>query len=185
MRHPTLLLPARRFRNAAARRLRYTAANADGEVRVSIHSVNDDLARLERDVQSLSRDASRLLDNVADESKTLREEAVAAEFIATEETMENVGSMLGALSDLHEIQRRQLRWLLDDSRASFSALTQARSPADLFRVGLDHWARRAGHIGEGVGQAVTVVANESRTLTNTLVEMWSPFVALLRRDWGR
>lgn len=152
---------------------------------MSIQSVNDDLARLERDVQSLSRDAGRLLDDVTDQSKTLREEAVAAEFIATEETMENVGSVLGALSDLHEIQRRQLRWLFDDSQASLAALTRARSPADLFRVGLDHWSRRAGHIGEGVGQAVTVLASESRTLTNTLVEMWTPFVALLRRDWER
>jgi hypothetical protein len=151
---------------------------------VSIESVNDDLARLERDVQNLSRDAGRLLDDVAGQGKTLREEAVAAEFIATEETMENVGSVLSALSDLHEIQRRQLRLFLDDQRTSLHALTQARSPSDVVRVGMEHWARRAGHVGEGVGQAVSVLANESRTLTNTLVEMWTPFVALLRRDWA-
>jgi hypothetical protein len=151
---------------------------------VSIESVNDDLARLERDVRNLSRDAGRLFDDVAGQSNTLREEAVAAEFIATEETIENVGSILSTLSDLHDIQRRQVRMFLDDQRTSLRALTQVRSPADLARVSLEHWARRVSHVGEGIGAAVGVLANENRTLTNTLVEMWSPFVALLRRDWA-
>ena len=150
---------------------------------MSIQSVNDDLARLERDVQSLSRDAGRLFDDVAGQGRTLREEAVAAEFIATEETIENVGSMLSALADLHDIQRRQLRMFIDDQRTSLHALTQVRSPTDVLRVAMEHWARRASHVGEGVGAAVGVLANESRALTNTLVEMWTPFVALLRRDW--
>ncbi len=152
---------------------------------MSMHSVNEDVARPDRDVQSQARDASRPLDDAAAQGKMLRQEAVAAEFIATEEAMENVGSVLSALSDLHDIQRSQMRLFLHDVRTSSSAVTQARSPTDLLRIGLDHAARRAGHISEGVGQTVSVIANESRTLANTLVDMWTPFVELLRRDWGQ
>jgi hypothetical protein len=152
---------------------------------VSIESVNDDLARLERDVRNLSQDAGRLVDDVADQGRTIREEAIAAEFIATEETIESVGSILSALSELQDIHRKQLRVFFEDQRDTLKAITESRSPADLLRVGLDHWGRRASHVGEGIGATVNVLVHESSSLTNTLVEMWTPFVQLVRRDWAQ
>jgi hypothetical protein len=152
---------------------------------VSIESMNEDLARLRRDVRSLSQDAGRILDDVVDQSRTIREETVAAEFIATEETMENVGSVLDALEALREIQREQMRVFFADQRETITALTQVRSPADLARLGFEHWGRRATHVAEGLNQTVEVLANESRSLTRTLVEVWTPFLQLMRRDWVR
>jgi hypothetical protein len=137
--------------------------------------MNEDLARLKRDVGSLSQNAGRIV----------REETVAAEFIATEEAIENVGTVFAALFALADIQRKQLRVFFSDQRETLGAFTHVRSPADLARVGLDHWNRRTMHVAEGVNETIDVLANESRSLTNTLVGVWTPFLQLLRRDWDR
>jgi hypothetical protein len=152
---------------------------------VSIESVNEDLVRLKRDIRSLSKDAGRLLGDVAGQGRTIEEEAVAAEFIVAEETMENVGSALEALSQLGDIQRQQVRMFFTDQLATAQAIIQVRSPADLLRIGFEHWGRRATHLTEGFSQTVDVLANEARALTNTLVEVWNPFIELLRQDWAR
>jgi hypothetical protein len=152
---------------------------------VSIESVNEDLVHLKRDIRALSKDAGRLLGDVAEQTRTIREEAVAAEFIVNEETMENVGSVLEALSQLRDIQRQQLRVFFADQRATAKAIIEVRSPIDLLRIGFEHWSRRATHVAEGLHQTVNVLANEGRSLNNTLVEVWNPFFELLRRDWVR
>jgi Na+/phosphate symporter len=151
---------------------------------VSIESVNEDLARLERDVRTLSKDAGRLLSDVAGQSDTLRDEALAAEFLVTEETIENVGNVLNALSQLSDIQRQQLRVFVDDQRETIKALGQISSPADLVQIGIEHCGRRATHLVDGLSQTAAVLVNEGRAFTNTLVEMWDPFIDLVRRDWA-
>ncbi len=152
---------------------------------MSIDSVNDDLARLERDVRALSKDAGRLLGDVAGQTDTLREEALAAEFIVTGEAIENVGNFLNALSELRDIQKQQLRTFFEDQRDTIKALSQLRSPTELVQIGIEHWGRRATHVADGIGKSVTVLTNEGRAFTNTLVEMWNPFIELVRRDWAR
>ena len=152
---------------------------------MSFESMNADLVRLEQDMRELSKDADRLLDDVAGQGRTLKDEALAAEFLANEETIENVGSILDALAKLGDIQRQQLRDLFADHRATIEALTQMRTPFDLLNIGFEHWARRASHAAEGIGQTVDVLANEARALANTLVEMWGPFMELLRQDWRK
>ena len=112
---------------------------------MSIESMNEDLARLKRDVRALSQGAGRVLNDVVEQSRTVREEAAAAEFIAAEETMENVGSVLGALSALGDIQREQVRIFLADQRETLGAFPQVRSPVDLARLGFEHRSRRATH----------------------------------------
>jgi dsDNA-binding SOS-regulon protein len=147
--------------------------------------MNEDLARLKRDVRSLSQNAGRVLDDVVEQSRTVREETMAAEFIAAEETMENVGTALDALATLRDIQREQLRIFFADQRETFGAFAQLRSPVDLARLGFEHWSRRATHVADGLNQTVSVFVNESRALTNTLVGVWTPFLQLLRRDWNQ
>jgi hypothetical protein len=121
---------------------------------MSMESVREDLARLERDVQALSHDAGRLWGDVRHQTRTLRDEALAAEYVATEETMENVGSVLDALARLRDIQRESWQDFFADHRETLSALTQVRSPVDLLRVGLEHWSRRATHLADGVNRTV-------------------------------
>jgi hypothetical protein len=120
-----------------------------------------------------------------DPTRTLRDETIVAEYVATEETMENVGSVLDTLVKLGELQQQYWRAFWSDQRETFNALTNLRSAADVWRVGFEHWSRRATHVADGIAQTAIVLANERRTLSDTFVEMWSPFVELVRRDWRR
>ena len=156
---------------------------------MSIESLNADLAALERDVRALVKDAGTAQtaaeQAVSEKVKTVADEVVAAEFIATEEAIENVSGMLAALSKIGEIQAEQLRMLLADHRATFEGLMQIKSPLDFARLGFDHWNRRATHIADGLTRTVHVVSSESRHATHSVAEMWKPFVDLVRGDWLR
>ena len=134
------------------------------------------MSNLEREVQALSRDLG---------STRLRDEALAAEYVATEEAIENVGTTLDAMERLQRIQRRCWEALFQDHRATLEALTEMRSPRELGGIGFEHWQRRVTHTSEAVGQTVNVLADEVRSLSSTFAEVWSPFVALLRRDWSQ
>lgn len=156
---------------------------------MSIESLNADLAALERDVRALVKDAGAsqtvATQTVAERVKTVADEAVAAEFIATEEAIENVSGILATLSRIGEIQTEQLRTLLADHRATFQALLQIKSPFDLARLGFDHWNRRATHIADGLTRTVEAVSRETSHATHSVAEMWKPFVDLVRGDWLR
>lgn len=152
---------------------------------LSIESVNKDLAKLEEDVKRLSADSEHLIDDVADQARLLRDEALAAEFIATEETVENVGSLLEMFSVLGDIQRDQVRQFFEDGRTTLTGLSEIRGPGDLISLTLDHWKRRSEHISDGLTKVVEVLADENRFLGNTMSEMWKPFGQMVRGDWGR
>ncbi len=148
---------------------------------MSIESLNEDLAALERDVRALVKDAAK----PAGAARTIQEEAVAAEFIATEETIENVSGFLATLSKIGEIQNEQIRTLFADHRDTLKALLQVRSPFDLARLSFEHWNRRATHIADGLTRTVDVISQESGHATRSMAEMWKPFVELVRGDWAR
>ena len=152
---------------------------------MSIESLNEDLAALERDVRALVKDAAGPTQGVDDKVRTLEQEAVAAEFIATEETIENVSGLLAALSKIGEIQNEQLRTFLADHRDTLKALLQVRSPIDFARLGFEHWNRRATHIADGLSRTVEVISQESSQATRSAAEMWKPFIELVRGDWAR
>jgi hypothetical protein len=151
---------------------------------VTIESLNEDLARLEADVRRLTEDSQRLGTDLEQQARTVREEIVAAEFIATEEAIENAGSLLELLSRLGDIHRDQLKTLWEDHQQSWSALREVRSPTALVEVGFDHWKRRASHVAAGLNQVVDAVVGEGRHVTGAMLEMWSPFLKLLQRDWA-
>jgi len=149
---------------------------------VSIDSLNTELEQLERDVKAMSKD---LASDTADRANTMREEAVAAEFIATEEAIENASSLLATLSDLRDVHAEQIRLFVRDQRETLTVASRARSPFDLLQLGLEHWERRATHVASGLTRTVEIVARESRTLSNSVVELWLPFAKLVRGDWAR
>lgn len=155
---------------------------------MTIESLNEDLARLERDVRALSNDSARRIDdgaeNVAETARVIREEVVAAEFVATESAIENVSGLLAALSEIGAIQSEQLKIFFADHRDTLKALLQSRSPIDLMRLGYEHWNRRASHVAEGFTKTVEVLAKESRHATASAGEMWKPLVQLVRGDWS-
>ena len=150
---------------------------------MSIDSLNQDLARLEEDVRKLARDSQRITVDIGKQAKNARDEVVAAEFIATEEALENTGSMLETFAALRDIQQESLRVLLDDHRQSWQALAEVRSPLDLLQVGFEHWRRRSGHIALELNQVVDLLASSGRQMAVSMVQVWKPFVSLVRRDW--
>ena len=152
---------------------------------MSIESLNEDLAQLERDVRALSKDTGRIVEDVAERARTVEEEIVAAEFIATEETIENVSGWLAALSEIGAIQNEQVKIFFADHRDTLKALARSRSPVDLMRLGYDHWSRRATHVADGLTKTVGVLAKEGRHVTASAAEMWKPLVQLVRGDWAR
>ena len=150
---------------------------------MSIDSLNQDLAQLEEDVRKLARDSQRITVDIGKRAKAAREDVVAAEFIATEEALENTGSMLETLAALRDIQQESLRMLIDDHRQSWQALADVRSPLDLVQLGFEHWRRRSSHIALELNQVVDLIATSSRQMTASMVQVWKPFVDLVRRDW--
>jgi hypothetical protein len=152
---------------------------------VTIDSVTEDLKQLEEDVRRLSSDGRQLTDDMEERADVVEQEIVAAEFIAAEETMENIGSLLGMISELNDVHMQQWQRLADDHLETLTRLSEARSPVEVIETGFDHLRRRSEHIGEGFSQAFGVITSEGRFLTDTLVEMWQPFLEMLRRDWAR
>ena len=150
---------------------------------MSIESLNEDLAKLEADVRHLSEDSRKLAKNVGERAKLIGEEAVAAQFIATEEAIDNAGGILETLASLRDIHREQLECFVEDQRESITALTKVRSPFALIELGIDHWQRRSRHVARGLNQAIDVLTSESRHMTSTASQMWQPFLRLLRNDW--
>ena len=147
-------------------------------------SVSSDLKQLEDDVRRLSAADGPAHRTAAERAKLVEEEIVAGEYIAAEEAMENIGSLFGMFSELHDIQLRQFKQLAGDHRETLKRLVRARSPGELADLGLDHYRRRSEHLVEGFNEALDTIAGEGKFLGNTLVEMWQPFFELIRRDWA-
>ena len=152
---------------------------------MSMQSLNEDLAKLERDVQAVFKDTDRLVGDVKERARTVEEELVAAEFIATEETIEGISGILETLSEIGAIQNEQVKIFFADYRDTLKAITQLRSPADVLRLGFEHWNRRATHVTEGFTKTVDVIAKEGNVLSTSMKEMWKPFVEMIRGDWAR
>jgi hypothetical protein len=142
---------------------------------MSGHPIEEELAKLEREVRALSKDASA-------KANTIRDEAVAAEYIATEETLENVGTVMDAFMRLNEIQRKFWETFFADQRQTFEAITGSRSPGDFLRASIDHCSRRAEHDADAFRQTFNVLTSGARSVGNTFNELWKPFGELVRRD---
>ena len=150
---------------------------------MSIDSVREDLTQLEHDVQAAFGGASH--PSVEERAKTIESELVAAQYIATEETISGVGGIFETLSEIRAIQNEQVKTFFADHRATLKALTQVRTPVDLAQLGFEHWTRRAGHVAEGITRTVDAIAKERNELSTSMAEMWKPFVELIRGDWTR
>jgi hypothetical protein len=126
--------------------------------------------------------SSVCVEDVKEQTRTLRDEAMAAEYVATEETLENVGTALDALERLEKIRRKYWEVFLSDQLTTFEALTKTRSLADFTRVGFEHWNRRISHGVDAYGETVGVLSDEAHSFVTTFFEMWRPFIEMVRRD---
>ena len=152
------------------------------ETSVSIDSLREELAQLEREVQEAFADTGP---GVKERAKAIGTEMVAAQYIATKETMSGVGGIFETMSEIQAIQNEQVKSFFADHRATLKAMTQVRSPVDLVQLGFEHWNRRAGHVAEGITRTADVIAKERKELSTSMAGMWKPFVELICGDWTR
>jgi hypothetical protein len=150
---------------------------------VSIDSLREELAQLEREVQAAFADTGQ--PSVKERAKAVGAEIVAAQYLATKETMSGVGGIFETLSEIQAIQNEQLENFFTDHRATLKAITQVRSPVDLAQLGFEHWNRRVGHVAEGITRTIDVIAKERKEMSESMAGMWKPFVELIRGDWTR
>lgn len=149
---------------------------------MTTESLTRDLKQLEDDVRRLSAGNAPAPRTLTDRTRLVEQEVVAGEYIAAEEAMENFGSLLGMVSELNGIQLRQFKQLASDHGDTLQRLRDTRTPGDLAELGFDHYRRRSQHLIEGFNEAVEVITTEGQFLSNTLGEMWKPFLELVRRD---
>ncbi len=154
---------------------------------MSIDSLREELSQLERDVQAAFGDAGHPNNHpdMKERAKTVESEIVAAQYIATEETISGVGGIFETLREINAIQNEQVKTFFTDHRATLKAMMQLRSPVDLAQLGFEHWNRRAGHVAEGITRTVDVITKERKELSTSMAELWKPFVELVRGDWTR
>ena len=150
---------------------------------VSINSLREDLARLENDVQTAFNNPDQ--PSLQERAKAVGAGIVAAQYVATKETMSSVGGMFEALSEIGAIQNEQFRIFFTDHRDTLKALIQVRSPVDLLQLGFEHWNRRASHVAEAITRTVDVISKERNELSTSMTEIWKPIVGLVRSDWTR
>jgi hypothetical protein len=147
---------------------------------MSIDSIREELAQLERDVEALGAASA-----VKERAKAVGTEMVAAQYIATKGTMSGVGAIFDTLSEIQAIQGDQLKVLFTDHRDTLTAMTQLRSPMDLVALGFDHWNRRAGHVADGITRTLEVIVKERGEYSSSIAGLWKPLVELVRGDWTR
>jgi hypothetical protein len=146
----------------------------------SIREIREELAQLERDVKAFSSASS-----VTERAKTVSNEIVAAQYIATKETISGVGAVFDTLSEIQTIQNDQLGFFFADHRDTLAAMTRLRSPMDFVQLGFDHWNRRAGHVADGITRTIEVIVKERGEFSASIAGMWQPLVELVRGDWTR
>ncbi len=151
---------------------------------MSIQNLEAGLSKLEGDAKKLQHDSASMVEDLGRQARVVEEDVIAAEFIATEETLEGFGSLLDSLQRLSDIQKQQFGLFVDDGRETLSGIRDAESATDYIHLGFEHILRRGEHIGDGIKDCVDVVSGEANNLTDSLFSLWKPFFRFLRRDWS-
>jgi hypothetical protein len=64
-------------------------------------------------------------------------------------------------------------------------LLGSAAAADRSAVLATHMERRWSHLIEGFEQVIGVLSTQSEKSCEALLELWSPFLSVIRQDWAR
>lgn len=149
------------------------------------------LSAFSKDIQRIAEDVENLADDLGHDSRTLRDEVVGAEILATKEITETIGILWEVAERLNAIRAEQARLLFDDYAATFDEFTNAFTDAPSNPPGLrsysnmaaNHWQRRVEHMADGARSVANLVTKETNLLEDVIFGMWKPFFAVVHRDW--
>jgi hypothetical protein len=145
------------------------------------------LTDLHHELDRLTHEVEELAASLDGETRLARrlagEEAVGAELLATRDLVAHLGIAWDTAEQLGDIYVRQLRLLMDDYRTTAAALLSSEGLAPLPQVVNAHLDRRLRHAGEGLEQGIEVFSRQSAKACGSLLELWAPFLAVVRSDW--
>lgn len=124
------------------------------------------------------------LHDIREQVELTGDEVMTAEFLATEGALEWLGGVLEDSQALAALGVRQWRYLLEDHLHTLEEAVRASSLDDLAELPRTHFARRLGHLGEGLIASRDLATRSFERSLEPLRNVWSPFWELLRRDHG-
>jgi hypothetical protein len=119
-----------------------------------------------------------------DDPALARDEIVAAELLASRETVAELGILWETVDRLGRLQTRLAGQCVADHLTTLSNIGRATSATGAVAVLADHVDRRVRHLLTGLDQTVTVLSDQSQKTADAAVQVWAPFLAVLRRDWA-
>jgi len=137
-----------------------------------------------KDLRRIAEDVERLADDLGQDSRMMRDEAVGAEILVSKEITEKIGILWEVAERLNAIGTEQARQLWDDYATTWNELTSATPQHNYSDLVMNHWLRRLEHIADGTRSVANLLTKETNLLEDVVFGLWKPFFAVLNRDWS-
>jgi len=152
---------------------------------VTIEELKGDLNRLQDDAVQVARDSQSLMRNFGKQRETVEDEFVAAELLATNNTIEGVGLLFDSAIRLGEIGRQQFKYCIDDGRKTFKNLRSANTGDEYVDALSLHMGRRVDHLAMGLESTWRMVGDEWNEISSSVDTSWKMFSRMVNTDWSR
>lgn len=126
---------------------------------------------------------ARMAENLEDDTRLAREEAVGAELLYTRDLIANLGIFWDTAEQLGDLCIRQVRQFAEDNMDTLSALLESH-PGEVPNVVGRHLERRMRHVGQGFEESMRLLTAQYEKTGQTLFRIWTPFAAVVRQDWA-
>jgi hypothetical protein len=124
-------------------------------------------------------------ESLEEESQLARDEAVAAEILATRDLVAHLGILWETVERLDDLARRQAGYFAQDYLSALSGWLDCspdNNRAAVLGTCLD---RRMTHLAEALDEGVEVMSTQSDKVWDSLSRLWSPFFSVVRQDWAQ
>ncbi|MFU8816651.1 MAG: hypothetical protein ACNA7W_14980 [Pseudomonadales bacterium] len=142
------------------------------------------LSAFKKDLDRLAREVDELSGSMQAETRLAGEEAMGAELLASRELVAQLGILWDTAERFGDLYARQLRYCVADHASTWSALLGGAARGDAPAIIGEHVERRVIHLAEGVQQSAQLLSGQSAKASQTLYNLWKPFLAVLRQDWA-
>lgn len=143
-----------------------------------------DLQALRHNLDRLRREAEELAESLQGESRLAGEESLGAELLAGREMSAQAGILWETAEQLGDLCLRQARLFAEDHTATFRCLLDDSSRHSFQTMVGRHVERRLRHNLDGVAQGIDIMAAQSERTCQSIINLWAPFLAVVRKDWA-
>ncbi len=151
---------------------------------MTIEDLKGDLTRLQDDAARVASDSQNLIKDFGKQMETVEDEIVAAEILATNNTVEGIGIVFESVILLRDVGTQQIMFLIDDGRETLEKLQTAETSEERIVTLFNHLGRCVNHVSSGFESVCRMVGNELDEISGTVDNSWSFFSRLLSADWS-